>query len=342
MADDHHVQADVVRPGELARADIELWRTLQQTDTALQSPFLGPSYARLVGSLRADTRVAVIAGGGFFAFHRGPGGIGAPVGRTLADYQALIAAPGLSWSARELVLACRLRSYTFDHALVAQPQWRATARLFEHSPVVRIARFDPEVDMPSEAVRKARRLDRDGEPRFTWHETDPAALATLVRWKRNQYRRTGVYDVFGHPWVAELAERLHAAAEPDLSGVLACLRDGDDLIAAHLMLRSGPVLHSWIPAHEPLRNGQSPGLVLLRALVLEAPARGIEVLDFGKGTEVYKARLANDAIQLAAGSVQSRKAWRAGAAAARAAVKLANRTRLQGRCYRTSRRLQVG
>ena len=237
---------------------------------------------------------------------------------------------------------CGLRSYAFDHVLVAQEQWRHVARGVEPSPVVDLTRFDAEADMPGEAGRKTRRLEREGEPRFAWHEPDPAALATLVRWKRDQYARTGVYDIFGHAWVEAVVRRLHAAAHEDLTGVLACLYDGDDLIAAHLLLQAGPVLHSWMPSHDPARAKQSPGLVLLRAILLEAPACGAALLDFGKGTDGYKGRFANDTIEVGAGSVQSAAPWRVVAAAARASLQAANHTRLQGRVYRAERRSQVG
>ena len=341
--DTQGVHADVVHPRELGPAQAADWRELQQRRPLLGSPFLGPSFARIVGAERGDARVAVLRGGaGFFAFHRGVGGIGSPIGRTLADYQALVAAPDLDWAPDALVRACGLRSYAFDHALLAQERWGAFARAAESSPVVDLGRFDAEADMPGEAGRKARRLEREGEPRVEWHEPDPAALATLVRWKRDQYARTGVYDIFSHAWVAAVVARLHAAAGEDLTGVLACLYDGDELIAAHLLLQAGPILHSWMPAHDPGRAKQSPGLVLLRAILLAAPDHGIRLLDFGKGTDSYKGRFANDTIEVGAGSVQSAVAWHALAGAGRASTQLVNRTRLQGRAYRAERRVQVG
>ena len=337
------MHADVAHPRELGSEQAARWRALQQRSPLLGSPFLGPSFARIVGSVREDARVAALAdGAGFFAFHRGGGGAGAPLGRTLADYQALVAAPGLRWTPRELLRACGLRSFAFDHMIVAQEPWRPAMRVVERSPVVDLARFDPDADMPTLAGRKARRLERDGTPRFVWRQADPAALATLVRWKRGQYARTGVYDIFEHAWVAELVARMHAAEEADLTGVLACLYDGDQLIAAHLMLQAGPVLHSWIPAFDAELAKQSPGLVLLRAVLLEAPARGVTLFDFGKGDESYKLSVANDTIEVGAGSVQSAAPWRAVASSARAAVEAANRTRLQGRVYRAERRAQVG
>ncbi len=342
-ADTHKVRADLIHPSDLGAPDRARWHALQQSDPLLASPFLGPSFARVVGSVREDARVAVLAGdGGFFAFHHGRGGAGAPLGRTLADYQALVAAPGLQWTPRDLVRACGLGSYSFDHMIVAQEPWVPVIRTREPSPVVDLTRFDPDSDMPAEAGRKARRLDRDGAPRFEWHDTDPQALATLVRWKQGQYARTGVYDIFGHAWVMELVQRLHAAAEADLHGVLACLYGGDELIAAHLLLQAGPVLHSWMPSHEPARAKGSPGLVLLRAILLAAPARGVELLDFGKGTDSYKGRFANGAIEVGAGSVEGHLPRRALAGAERTVHGIVNRTRLQGRAYCSQRRAQVG
>ncbi len=337
------MHADVVHPSELGAEPAARWRALQQRSPLLGSPFLGPSFARVVGAERPDTRVAVLNdGAGYFAFHRSRGRIGSPLGRTLADYQGVVAEPDLAWTPEQLTRACGLRSYAFDHALVAQEPWRHVARGVEPSPVVDLERFDAEKDMPGEAGRKARRLEREGEPRFAWHEPDPAALATLVRWKRDQYAHTGVYDIFTHAWVQAVVRRLHAAVHDDLTGVLACLYDGEDLIAAHLLLQAGPVLHSWMPSHDPARAKQSPGLVLLRAILLEAPGNGATLLDFGKGTDGYKGRFANDTIEVGTGSVQSAAPWRAAAAAARASVQAANRTRLQGRVYRAGRRAQVG
>ena len=337
------MHADVVHPRELGAEQAARWRALQQRSPLLGSPFLGPSFAQVVGAERPDARVAVLNdGAGFFAFHRSRGRIGAPLGRTLADYQGVVAEPDLAWTPEQLVHACGLRSYAFDHVITAQRQWQPAIRARDPSPVVDLTRFDPEKDMPRESRQKARRLARDGEPRFVWHEPDPAALATLVGWKRRQYARSGVHDIFAHPWVPGLVSRLHGAAEPDLAGVLACLYDGEDLIAAQLALVAGPVMHLWMPAYDPARADQSPGLVLQREILLGAPAHGVTIVDFGKGTDGYKGRFANDTIEVGAGSVQSAAPWRAVAASARAVVQAANRTRLQGPVYRAERRAQVG
>lgn len=335
-------RAEVLRPGELGDDLVRAWRGVQRADERLASPFLGPSFARLVGARREDARVAVLGGGeAFFAFHRGRLGAGVALGRTLADYQALVVAPGAAWSPPELLRACGLRSYAFDHLLVSQREWAPHVRAEASSPAVDLERFGPD-DMPGEAGRKARRLERGGAPRFAWHDPDPASLAQLVRWKREQYARSGVYDIFGHAWVGELVNALHQAEEEDLTGQLGCLFDGDRLIAAHLAFRSGPVLHSWMPAHAPDRARDSPGLVLLRAILMEAPERGVRLFDFGKGDEDYKRRFANASVGVGAGSVQAGRPARLAARAGRAGWNVVNRTRLQGRAYRAGRRLQVG
>ncbi len=343
LTDTARVRAELVHPRDLGPGDLDRWRALQQADPLVGSPFLGPSFARIMGAVREDARVAVLdESSGFFAFHRERGGVAAPLGRTLADYQGVVADAGLDWTPRELLRASGLRSYAFDHMVAAQQQWGPAIRARTPSPFVDLTRFDPEKDMPRESRQKARRLARDGDPRFVWHDPDPAVLAQLVGWKREQYARTGVYDIFDHDWVPRLVARVHAAAEEDLTGVLACLYDGDDLIAAQLALQAGPVMHLWMPAYDPARADESPGLILQREILLAAPANGAEILDFGKGTDSYKGRFANGEIEVGDGSVQAGRAAAAVAGSVRSVSGLVDRTRLQGRAYRARRRSQVG
>ncbi|MEI9963932.1 MAG: hypothetical protein WDM92_03770 [Caulobacteraceae bacterium] len=55
------IQAEVKHPSALSPAEIAAWRGFCAADPALQSPLLGPDFARLVGEVRCDARVAVYA-----------------------------------------------------------------------------------------------------------------------------------------------------------------------------------------------------------------------------------------------------------------------------------------
>nr|BFE82637.1 hypothetical protein GCM10020093_052380 [Planobispora longispora] len=65
---------------------------------------------------------------------------------------------------------------------------------------------------------KERKLDREqGGLRFEWDSADSGALRQLMRWKSDQYRRTGRVDRFAQPWIVRLLDEMHAersAASP--------------------------------------------------------------------------------------------------------------------------------
>ena len=118
------MRVSVVRPGELGLDDIASWRAMQAGTPSLASPFLSPEFTIAVGELRPGARVAVLSEGsavvGFFPFERGRFGAGMPIATGLTDCQGLIHAAGLQWDARELVRACRLPAWRFDHLEASQ------------------------------------------------------------------------------------------------------------------------------------------------------------------------------------------------------------------------------
>ena len=88
------------------------------------------------------------------------------------------------------------------------------------------------------------------------------------------------------------------------SGRLSALWAGDDLVAAHLGMSSGPTWHWWIPAYDPDSSRYSPGAILLLEMVRAAAAAGSTVIDLGKGVQLYKTRFANAEIMMTAGLVE--------------------------------------
>ena len=87
----------LVRPGELGPAEIATWHSMQDATLSLADPFLSPEFARAVGRVQPDTRVAVLAGRetttGFFPFERRRFGVGVPVGGWLSLSQGRRFAP---------------------------------------------------------------------------------------------------------------------------------------------------------------------------------------------------------------------------------------------------------
>jgi CelD/BcsL family acetyltransferase involved in cellulose biosynthesis len=220
----------------------------------------------------------------------------------------------VEWNAKDLIGASGLRAWEFDHVVAAQREFERFAHTRATSPVIEISsdleallqeRHAAGVREIRAALRKMRKLEREhGDLRFVPHETAPEALATLLRWKQQQYLQTGVVDVLARPWVRQTLELAHATHDEGFAGLLSLLYAGDTLVAAHLGLRSRRVWHYWFPAYDPRFARYSPGIALLLKMVEHASALGIGSIDLGKGDARYKSSLANTTVPLVEGRVE--------------------------------------
>lgn len=298
------------RPGELSAGDRAAWARMQSQawesgSPALANPFLAPEFALGVGRFRRGVRTAVIRDdgepAGFFAFQRTASGVGRAVGLGLSDCQGLVHRPGLQWDARELLRACGLAIWEFDHLAEGQKPFENGVTGRYASPVIDVGQgyeaylrhlrgHAPKFTRTT--LAKERRLARDaGGLRYVHDERDPATLRTLMAWKSAQYRRTGRGDRFAHRWIVELVEHLFQAREEHFAGQLSVLYAGGRPVAAHFGLRSPHVLACWFPAYDTEFAKYSPGLVLNLRMAEAAAADGTGYLDLGRGEKQYKESL---------------------------------------------------
>jgi CelD/BcsL family acetyltransferase involved in cellulose biosynthesis len=296
------VQISVTRPSELGAAEIARWHWMQRETGALGNPYLCPEFAIAVDHFRADARVAVLADGGqitgFFPFQRRRFGVGVPIAAGLTDGQGLIHAPGADLDPCELLKACKLTEWQFDHLVAGQAPFQGSVSALVPSPVIDLTdgfaayRDKLRISSPrfgSDVARRARKLGREAGPLgFAADCRDPAMLRTLMTWKSGQYHRNGWVDVFARPWIVDLVGYLFNVREDTFSGLLSVLFAGEEPVAAHFGIRSGPVLAHWFPAYDARFARQSPGLIQHLRMAEEVPALGIGLIDMGTGTERYK------------------------------------------------------
>ena len=113
------MEAVVMHPKELTPTHVEQWDEIRHANPSLASPFLTAGFAKAVGAVRDDARVALLPDA-FFAFQSKADGTGVPIGATICDTQAVIAARDFNCDTRELVHACGMSSWTFDHLITSQ------------------------------------------------------------------------------------------------------------------------------------------------------------------------------------------------------------------------------
>ncbi|MFF7186899.1 GNAT family N-acetyltransferase [Streptomyces sp. NPDC008222] len=330
----------VYRPGELSAANRAAWTALQSKahlngSPELANPFLSPEFALAVGRTRRGVRIAVAYEDGepaaFFPFQRTTAGVGRAVGLGVSDCQGLVHRPGFAWDAHELLRACGLAVWEFDHLVEGQQPFEAEASGTFPSPVMdidqgyeaylrRLREQSPKFTRTT--LAKDRKLGRDaGQVRYVHDERDPAALRTLMGWKSAQYRRTGRSDRFAHPWINQLVHQLfHTRSEP-FAGILSVLYVADRPVAAHFGLRTERVLACWFPAYDPEFAKYSPGLILHLRMAEAAAADGIAYLDLGRGQKEYKDSLKTRELFVSEGWVTRRHPVALGHRARRAPVR---------------------
>jgi CelD/BcsL family acetyltransferase involved in cellulose biosynthesis len=312
------MKVSVIRPRELGPAERQHWETFAQ-DPSLGSPFLAWEFAEAIGQVRDDARVAVVEEGthlqGFLAFQAGDDHVGGPVGATIGDSQAFVGQPGWNFDARSLVEGAGLSCWHFDHLVVSQAPFAPYHHRRHRSPVVDLRggyrQFLEEVgahsrDLLAQVGRRRRKLEREVGPVVCeWRSARPGDdMVQLQRWKSEQYARTGVWDRFAHPWIADALNALAGTESASCTGVLTALRAGDRLAAAHFGLLGRDRLSWWFPAYDPDLGRYSPGLILLLDLIGQAAEHGVGMVDLGRGEHDYKLRFTRRHYEVAEGVVE--------------------------------------
>ncbi|MHA5048161.1 GNAT family N-acetyltransferase [Streptomyces sp. SD15] len=290
------------RPEELSTTLRRAWHETMDESPDYGNPFLAPEFAAGIGRYHGGAQVAVLHENGepvgFFPYERNSFGVGRAIGLGLSDCQALVHRPGVTWDPQELLRACGLSVFEFDHLVEEQkPFGRYVTGTFA-SPVVDLkdgggtyaewlrAAYP---GLAKTTLKKERRLGRDvGELRFVFDERDPKVLHRLMEWKSAQYRRTGRMDRFARPWIVDLVDHLFQVRDEHFTGVLSVLYAGDRPVAAHFGPRSRTVFAAWFTAYDPEFHYYSPGLMMHLRTAEAAGRHGVRVMDLGRGDKEYK------------------------------------------------------
>jgi CelD/BcsL family acetyltransferase involved in cellulose biosynthesis len=225
-------------------------------------------------------------------------GVGRAIGLGLSDCQALVHRPGITWDTQELLRACGLSVFEFDHLVEEQkPFGRHVTGTFA-SPAIDLKVGEGTYaewlrgaypGLAKTTLKKERRLGRDlGEMRFVYDERDPRVLRTLMRWKSAQYRRTGRMDRFARPWIVDLVDHLFRVREEHFNGVLSVLYAGDRPVAAHFGPTSRTLFAAWFTAYDPELRYYSPGLIMHLRMAEAAGREGVRLMDLGRGDKEWK------------------------------------------------------
>ena len=301
---------------ELDASLINSWKTIRHCNPELANPYFAVEYLQAVASVKENVFVGVMEESaevvGFVAWEEKGRGIAGPVGARLSDYQGLIISQQQTWSADELMRACGIKVWDFDHLLKSQLSPSSSFVVTHFSPTIDLANGYQEYlqQMKQRGVkrlfqfqRKQRKFERElGPLDFQLHVDDDIAFEKVIEWKNQQCRATGVPEFMSWPWVRGMLEQIRTIRGDDFSAMLSVLGHEGEIVAAHFGIKSREVIHWWFPVYNHGYGKYSPGGILLLKLMEAASAEGIKSIDLGKGDDVYKESFANGGVEIAEGS----------------------------------------
>ena len=314
---------------DLTSDECAAWSTIQQSNAALASPYFRPEFAQCVAAVRHDVEVAVLESGdtpvGFFPYQRSRGNVGRPLAGKLSDFQAIIIPESHQCNPLDVLHACKLNAWHFDHLLVHQSEFTPFVWRDTDSPYIQLSTGLPSYlanrengrSLRSEYGQRKRKIEREVGPlRFEADTRDPAVIAACFRWKEQQYLRTGKPNLFAYQWVRDLFDTILVPRSEDFSAMVSVLYVGSTVASVNLCLRSRDILHAWFPAYNAGLASYSPGTLHWFEMIDALPAYGISRIDLGKGPESFKRRFMSGAVRVGEGTVDAgpltslaRRAW---------------------------------
>jgi CelD/BcsL family acetyltransferase involved in cellulose biosynthesis len=310
-------QAETIRPGELNARDRQDWIGLLSAGS-LRSPLFHPDFALVVGRQRADARLLLVRDrqglAAVFAHHRRPDGFARPIGSVFSDLHAVPMRPGLGLRMPDLLRMAGVKAFRFA-ALADAGSVRFDPAHGHHTTLAAVVTGDP-ADFLAQRTREhpkkfksfrrlARKLETEQGPVRLTISRQTSDLATLLEWKREQFRASGRHDVLSPAWARSLMKRLLEKDGRDVKGRLIVLEAGGRMIAAEFGPCWGGVFHPWLAAYAPDWRAYSPGHLLVMKLIEAMPELGLERYEMGPGCADYKKYFASERTPVHAGTIHA-------------------------------------
>ena len=249
------------KPSELTDVEREAWNAFLDADIRLASPYFALAFAECCEEVRADTRILVIRRSGqligFLPFHTGRFGVARPLAGPLGDVHGFIAARGEEIDLQAVVEAAGIGVFKYHSALASQTGFAKPAEMIDGSWVVDTSNgYDAWLERRREVNKKyvrnlrtrRRRLEEaEGGFEFRMDDRTDENLAQMIRWKRQQYASTGLFDTFSVDWTGRLLAAVMRRRSDRFSGVCSTLSIGGRVAAVHVGMASDRMCHYWFP-----------------------------------------------------------------------------------------------
>ena len=292
---------EVIQWPDISASQREAWEAIRSEHPDFRTPFFSTAFVDAVHDSRGDVLLAVLRSSGqcvgFLPFHRS-GNIAFPVGRFFNDAHNAILRNDVKVDWSRLLREMGVTSYDF-HSLCGPVS--SEQNMYCHGTVesfradlgddseVYLAQLEKDHKTIRRQEQKTRKMGREiGEVTLEMDCRDVAILTQTIGWKKQQYARTNILDLFTPPWTRKLVYELFLKQPGQTRGILSVLRAGDQVVAAHIGMIEGDLLHYWFPTYNVEYSRYSPGTALFKAIIRDGTKHGISCVDMGYGEQPYK------------------------------------------------------
>lgn len=313
---------------DLSAANRNRWLELRESRPDFKTPFFSLGFIDAVQASRSDVKVAMLHDEkhlvGMLPIHV-IGNTAYPAGRFFNDAHNVVmkADTHLNWV--WMLQRLGLRSFDF-HALVGQVaskdsflvqnQVQSFCADLTGGSQAFIKKMEREHGTFRRQDQKTRKMQREiGEVTLQLDCRDHSLLDLAISWKRQQYQRTRILDLFTPPWTRRLMESLHAGdhawdlGQSPTRGLLSVLRAGGHVVAIHYGMIENGLLHYWFPSYNPEFAKYSPGTALFKEIARQSAQHGIRVIDMGYGEQPYKRKQTDTISTVRQGCVSGSKTY---------------------------------
>ncbi|MBW8735191.1 MAG: GNAT family N-acetyltransferase [Asticcacaulis sp.] len=295
---------DCLCPQELTPADEARWTAFVAGRDDLTGPYFDVRYVKAIAAAVPCAGIARVRDGdavvAYFPYQL-RARVMQPLGAPLSDYHGLIAASGTVIDFDALLRATGARRLEFQGWIGPAPEVEGVT-LRRRVADIRQG-FDAWWQVQDHEHHKffknigrcQRNVEKDfGGFAFTWDRVTPDVMDWVLSRKREQYRESGMHDVFGCGWTRRMLDAL-AIDDAEGYGLRAgVFRHDGKIVAAEIGLVGGGEVHLWFPSYDPAFYRYSVGILLAVAIIEAAAKQGLHRVDFGTGGEDYKAPLTVD------------------------------------------------
>ncbi len=309
--------AETAHPGAMSDSDLRAWRELLRATPSVQSAFLSPEWAFMVGSVQPGAGVCIVRRNGapvaFYPYQSQSKFVALPLGGPLSDRQGVIAAGDVDIDLRRIVDAIGVGRVDFVAVREDDESFAPFARRSETRSLLMLR--DSFKDY-AEEMRKGgsktltkvgrlrRKLEREcGELVFRVADDRDEALEAMIALKREQFQRTNQTDIFARKWVEDVMRQTHSSKADDCRGVLFTLEADGKLVGANYCLASGGNYHGWFMAHDRAFDAYSPGKVIFVDMIEALHQLGARELDLGSGQYDFKHSFSNATSNVVSGFI---------------------------------------